>query len=132
VSSHFTPKRVHPVRGSLILIAYLIPPKNTETTQGECAFFDIDVKGGEKDRSGCLCCHQCQRGRLLACFYRQFMLVIDGKYINDDGLSTGRMCQAGTRSLLGRRCRESSTRSEYAAMDLIEYFPMNVRSEPEV
>jgi hypothetical protein len=60
------------------------------------------------------------------------MLVIDGKYNNDDGLSTGRMCQAGTRSLLGRRCRASSTRSEYAAMDLIEDFPMNVRSEPEV
>jgi hypothetical protein len=65
-------------------------------------------------------------------FYRQCMLVIDGKYNNDDGLSTGRMCQAGTRSLLGRRCRASSTRSEYAAMDLIEDFPMNVRYEPEV
>jgi hypothetical protein len=47
-------------------------------------------------------------------FYRECMLVIDGKYINDDDLSTGRMCQAGTRSLLGRRCRASSTRSEYA------------------
>jgi hypothetical protein len=37
-------------------------------------FFDIDVKGGEKSSGGesspnacgCLCCHQCQRGRLLA------------------------------------------------------------------
>jgi hypothetical protein len=68
VSSRFTPKRAHPVRGSLILIAYLIPPKNTTRSQGERVLFDIDVKGGEKNRSGCLCCHQCQRGRLLACF----------------------------------------------------------------
>jgi hypothetical protein len=60
-------------------------------------------------------------------FYRQCILVID-----DDGLSIGRMCQAGSRSLLGRRCRASSTRSEYAAMDLIEISSMNVRSEPEV
>jgi hypothetical protein len=60
------------------------------------------------------------------------MLVIDGKYNNDDGLSTGRMCQVGTKSLLGRRCRVSSTRSEYAAMDLIEDFSMNIRYEPEV
>ena len=37
----------------------------------------------------------------------------------------------GSRSLLGRHCRVSSTRSEYAAMDLIEDFSMNVRSEPE-
>jgi hypothetical protein len=34
------------------LIAYLIPPKNTATAQGERVFFDIDVKGGEKNRSG--------------------------------------------------------------------------------
>jgi hypothetical protein len=27
-------------------------------------------------------------------FYRQYILVIDGKYNNDDGLSTGRMCEA--------------------------------------
>jgi hypothetical protein len=45
-------------------------------------------------------------------FYRQRILVIDGKYNNDDGLSTGRMCQAGTRSILGRRNRASSIRSE--------------------
>jgi hypothetical protein len=65
-------------------------------------------------------------------FYRKCMLVIDGKYNSDDGLSTGRMCQVSTRSLLGRRCRASSKGSEYAAMDLIEYFTMNVRSKPEV
>jgi hypothetical protein len=33
------------------LIEYLIPPKNTATTQGEHVFFDIDVKGGEKEWS---------------------------------------------------------------------------------
>jgi hypothetical protein len=31
-----------------VLVEYLIPPKNTATTQGEHVFFDIDVKGGEK------------------------------------------------------------------------------------
>jgi hypothetical protein len=36
-----------------MLVEYLIPPKNTATTQGEHVFFDIDVKGGEKERSGC-------------------------------------------------------------------------------
>jgi hypothetical protein len=35
-------------------------------------------------------------------FYKQRMLVIDGKYNNNDGLSTGRMCQVGTRSILGK------------------------------
>jgi hypothetical protein len=45
-------------------------------------------------------------------FYRQRIIVIDGKYNNDDGLSRGRMCQAGTRSILGRHDRASSTRSE--------------------
>jgi hypothetical protein len=44
-------------------------------------------------------------------FYRQHMLVIDGKYNNNDGLSTGRMCQVGTISILGRRSRESSISS---------------------
>jgi hypothetical protein len=34
-------------------------------------------------------------------FYRQRMLVIDGKYSSDDGLSTSTMCQVGTRSILG-------------------------------
>jgi hypothetical protein len=48
VSSRLTHKRVHPVRGSFILIEYLIPPKITATTQGEHVFFDIDVKGGRK------------------------------------------------------------------------------------
>jgi hypothetical protein len=50
VSSRLTPKRVHPVRGSFVLIEYLIPPKNIATAQGEHVFFDIDVKGGEKKK----------------------------------------------------------------------------------
>jgi hypothetical protein len=37
---------------------------------------------------------------IVGMFYRQRMLVIDGKYRNDDGLSTGIMCQVGTRSIL--------------------------------
>jgi hypothetical protein len=48
------------------------------------------------------------------------MLVIDGKYRNNDVLSIGRMCQTGKRSLSGRRCKAILTRSEYAMMDLIE------------
>jgi hypothetical protein len=59
---------------------------------------------------------------IVGMFYRQCMLVIDGKnssndgmctgkYNSDDGLSTGIMCQAGTRSILGRRSRTSSIRS---------------------
>jgi hypothetical protein len=34
------------------LVEHLIPPKHTATTQGERVFFDIDVKGGEKEWSG--------------------------------------------------------------------------------
>jgi hypothetical protein len=49
VLSRLTSKKVHPVRGSLVLIAYLIPPKITATAQGEHVLFDIDVKGGEKN-----------------------------------------------------------------------------------
>jgi hypothetical protein len=51
VSSRLTLKRVHPVRGSFVLIEYLKPPKNTATAQREHVFFDIDVKGGEKEWS---------------------------------------------------------------------------------
>jgi hypothetical protein len=50
VSSRLTSKRVHPVRGSPVLVAYLIPPKINAITQGERVFFDTDVKGGEKNR----------------------------------------------------------------------------------
>ena len=52
------------------------------------------------------------KGEIVGMFYRQRILVIDGKYNNDDGLSTGRMCQAGTKSILERRSRASSIRSE--------------------
>jgi hypothetical protein len=50
VSSRITSKKVHPVRGSPILVAHLIPPKINATAQGERVFFDIDVKGGETNR----------------------------------------------------------------------------------
>jgi hypothetical protein len=56
----------------------------------EWFFFDIDVKGGENSRRedlnacGFLCCHQCQRGRLLENLVnRQRMLVIDGNSEDD-------------------------------------------------
>ena len=39
---------------------------------------------------------------IVGMFYRHHMLVIDGKYNNDDGLSIGVMCQAGIRSILVR------------------------------
>jgi hypothetical protein len=48
------------------------------------------------------------KGEIFGMFYRQHMLVIDGKYNRDDGLSTGIMCQVGTRSILGRSIRASS------------------------
>jgi hypothetical protein len=34
-----------------VLVEYIIPPTSTATTQGEHVFFDIDVKGGEKEWS---------------------------------------------------------------------------------
>ena len=34
-----------------MLVEYMIPMKSTATTQGEHVFFDIDVKGGEKEWS---------------------------------------------------------------------------------
>jgi len=40
------------------------------------------------------------------------MLVIDGKYSNEDGTSTGRMQQTCIISILGRHCRATSIRSE--------------------
>jgi hypothetical protein len=74
-----------------VLVEYLIPPKNIATTQGEHVFFDIDVKGGEKEWSGCYSWrakqsstafegfHQCQRGILLACFVGESVLFIDAR-----------------------------------------------------
>jgi hypothetical protein len=44
VLSRLTSKKFHPVRGSLVLITYLIPHKNAAIAQGERFFFDIDVK----------------------------------------------------------------------------------------
>jgi hypothetical protein len=42
------------------------------------------------------------KGEIVGMFYRQSMLVIDGKYNNDDGLSIGRMCQAGHQKSFGK------------------------------
>jgi hypothetical protein len=50
------------------------------------------------------------KGEIVGMFYRQCILVIDVKYNNDDGLSTRRMCQAGTRIILGRSSKEISIR----------------------
>jgi hypothetical protein len=50
------------------------------------------------------------KGEIVGMFYRQRIIIIDGKYNNDDGLSARRMCQAGTKSILGRRNRASSIR----------------------
>jgi hypothetical protein len=36
-----------------VLVEYLIPTQSTTIVQGEHVFFDIDVKGGEKEWSGC-------------------------------------------------------------------------------
>jgi hypothetical protein len=62
------------------------------------------------------------KGDIVGMFYRQRMLVIDGKYNNKDGLSTGRMCQVGTRSILERRSRESSIRSEERVQRIVGMF----------
>jgi hypothetical protein len=80
-----------------VLVEYLIPPKSTATTQGDHVLFYIDVKRGEKVWFGCYNwrskknsaafqgCHQCQRGRLLACFYRKSVIFIDGENNNEYG-----------------------------------------------
>jgi hypothetical protein len=69
---------------------------------------------GEKEQVRVPLLQSLPKGEIVSMFYRQCILVIDGKCNNDDGLCTGRMCQVGNRSLLGRRCKASSTRSEYA------------------
>ena len=73
------------------MIEYIIPPKNTATTQGERVFFDIDVKGREKEHVLVPLLPSMPKGEIVGMFYRQCMLVIDGKYNSDDGLSIGRM-----------------------------------------
>jgi hypothetical protein len=57
---------------------------------------------------------------IVGMFCRKRILVIDGKYNNDDGLSTGIMCQEGTRSILGRRSRANSLRSEVIVQRCLE------------
>jgi hypothetical protein len=102
-----------------VLVEYLIPMKSTATAQGEHVLFDIDVKGGEKMWSRCYSWrykhnsaafqgfHPCQRGRLLACFYRKSVLVIDGKNNSDDGkqesISSGGEANSMQRSKIRRK-----------------------------
>jgi hypothetical protein len=74
-----------------VLVEYLIPLKSNATTQGGHFFFDIDVKGGEKEWSRCYSWrskrsstafegfHQFQRGILLEDLAGRSVLVIDGK-----------------------------------------------------
>jgi hypothetical protein len=101
-----------------VLVEYLIPPKHTAIAQGEHVFFDIDVKGGEKEWSrpddtvrgpnrlaqqfrvainakGGYCWH----------VYRKSMLLIDGKNNNNDSM------------LIGRVCLSLMARSECASME---------------
>ena len=82
--------------------------------------FSLTLMSKGEKRTGVPLLPLMPKGDIVGMFYRQYMLVIDGKYNNNDDLSTGRMCQAGTIIILGRRCRASSTSSEYAVMDLIE------------
>jgi hypothetical protein len=62
----------------------------------ECFFFDIDVKGGEKSsgeeirmHAGACIAINAKGGDCWQIFNRQRMLVIDGKYNSEDGMSTG-------------------------------------------
>jgi hypothetical protein len=86
-----------------VLVEYLIPLKHTATARGEHVFFDIDVKGGEKEWSG-LDATVGGPNRLAHPFrvsinakggdcwhvYKKSMLVIDGKNNNNDGMSIGK------------------------------------------
>ena len=78
----------------------MIPPKIIATTQGEHVIFDIDVKGGEKN-SGALVAINAKGGDCWQMFNRHRMLVIDGKYNNEDDMSTRR----SIRSILRRCCK---------------------------
>jgi hypothetical protein len=71
-----------------VLVEYLIPPKNIAITQGKHVFFEIDVKGGEKEWHGCYSWISKQpvkvsinaKGRDCWHVYRKSgVLVIDGK-----------------------------------------------------
>jgi hypothetical protein len=72
------------------LVAYLIPPKINATNQ-ESVFSLTLMLNGEKKNIGVPLFPSMPKGEIVGMFYRQYMLVIDGKYNNDDDLSTGRM-----------------------------------------
>jgi hypothetical protein len=73
------------------LIEYLIPPKHTATAQGERVFSLTLMSKGEKRvwvRVPWL--PSMPKGEIVGMFYRQCMLVIDGKNNNNDGKCTGK------------------------------------------
>ena len=81
-----------------MLVEYLIPSKSNATSQGEHVFFGIDVKGGEKSSGEDIQMHvgacvaiNAKGGDCWQIFNRQRMLVIDGKYSNEDDMSIGSM-----------------------------------------
>jgi hypothetical protein len=86
-----------------VLVEYMIPLKHTTIDRGEHVFFDIDVKGGEKEWSR-LDATVGGPNRLAQLFrvainakggdcwhvYKKSVLVIDGKNNNNDGMSTSK------------------------------------------
>jgi hypothetical protein len=86
-----------------VLVEYLIPLKHTATARGEHVFFDIDVKGGEKEwfRPNATVggpnrlAHSFRvainaKGGYSWHVYKKSVLVIDGKNNNNDGMSIGK------------------------------------------
>ena len=51
-----------------MLVEYMIPPKHTPTAQGERVFFDIDVRGGEKNLGDFVAINA--KGGVVGMFYR--------------------------------------------------------------
>jgi hypothetical protein len=99
-----------------VLVEDLIPPKHTATTQGEHVFFDIDVKGGEKEWSrpdvtvgGLNRLSQpfkvaiSAKGGDFWHVYRLSMLVIDGNNKNNDGMVTRKNSSDVGRVIVGRQ-----------------------------
>jgi hypothetical protein len=112
-----------------VLVEDLIPPKHTATAQGEHVFFDIDVKGGEKEWSG----PDATVGgpnRLAQLFrvsinakggdcwhvYRLSVLVIDGKNNNNDGMVTGKNSSDVGRVTVGRQRWKTSKQGRSTMM----------------
>ena len=92
VSFRLTPKRARLVRGSFVLFECLMPPKITATIQGEHVSSLTLMPKWEK-RVWVPLLPSMPKWEIVGMFYRKCILVIDGKYNNDDVLSTGIMCQ---------------------------------------